>query len=105
MLTSRYVAGASMPSGLWASRSSSRYSAPSDAARPQPEMALKLPVEHGARLRALAEDPERKQTLFAGDVDAPESSEGRPGTRWRWCFKSVEPTTAASVAWLVVGQF
>ena len=38
-------------------------------------------------LRALSEDSERKQTLFAGDADAPPSSEGDPNCAVEMVFQ------------------
>ena len=61
---------------------------PRDASRPEPEQALKLPVgDTVLELRALAEDSERKQTLFAGDADAPPSSEGDPNCAVEMVFQ------------------
>jgi len=61
---------------------------PSQASRPEPEQALKLPVgDTVVELRALSEDSERKQTLFAGDADAPESSEGDPNCAVEMVFQ------------------
>lgn len=99
-----YVAG--NVDDAWALKFAQRartIASPKDAASPEPDQALRLPAgDTVIELRALAEDSERKQTLFAGDKDAPAAGEGDPNCAVQMVFqvgRAGDDEDAASMGW------